>query len=385
MPHISGEACRHYELYEHDFDLARSWGHNAHRLSLEWSRIEPSEGQWNTDAVAHYRAVIRALRQRRLEPVVTLHHFTNPAWFAHRGGWLRSDSARRFARYATYVATHLGAEVKYWLTLNEPTVYVLQGYINGAWPPFVQSNWLKAVIAFKNLAQAHVAAYRALHQCRQGIMVSFAHNAPLVVPCDPARQRDRLVAIIRDIILNRTFFSLIGAVPQHAQQATKSLDFIALNYYTRAIIRSAGWGVGAVLGRVCRLPHHSDRGPSSHTGWEVYPLGLRAVLEKFSAFGLPLLLTENGIATDDETLRSAFIMQHLESLAEALEEGVQVIGYLYWSLIDNFEWAMGTHARFGLAAVDFNTQQRVARPCVKIFERVCRENCLSPGYHNKLV
>src|SRR5919109_1211065 len=112
---MSGEACRHYQLYEQDFDLARSWGHNAHRFSLEWSLIEPLAGQWSAEAIAHYRAVIGALRARGLEPVVTLHHFTNPAWFAQRGGWLRHDSPQLFARYVTYVAEHLGTEVRYWL------------------------------------------------------------------------------------------------------------------------------------------------------------------------------------------------------------------------------------------------------------------------------
>jgi beta-glucosidase len=135
LPYRSGKTCQHYQRYEADFDLAQSWGHNAHRFSLEWSRIEPAEGQWNSEAVAHYQAVLRALRSRGMEPVVTLHHFTNPAWFARRGGWLRHDSVRLFARYAAYVATHLGQDVKFWLTLNEPTVYMLHGYILGSGPP----------------------------------------------------------------------------------------------------------------------------------------------------------------------------------------------------------------------------------------------------------
>jgi len=368
LPYASGEACRHYQLYEQDFDLARSWGHNAHRFSIEWSRIEPSEGQWNPEAVAHYQAVIRALRTRGLEPVVTLHHFTNPAWFTRRGGWLRRDSARLFARYVAYVAKHLGAEVQYWLTLNEPTVYVIQGYILGTWPPCLTASWFKAALAFRNLGQAHSAAYRVLHRSRRDIMVGFAHSALFVMPCDPTRTRDRLAATLRDLLLNRTFFTLIGA--------HRNLDFIGINYYTRTIVRSVGWGAQALLGQACRLAHHHNRGPISATGWEVYPHGLAGVLEKFSAFGLPLLITENGIATDDETLRRTFLLEHLQNLAQALEKGMHVLGYLYWSLLDNFEWALGTQARFGLAAVDFTTQQRLPRPCAEDFARVCRENSL---------
>jgi beta-glucosidase len=371
VPYRSGETCRQYQLYEADFDLAQSWGHNAHRFSLEWSRIEPAAGQWDTQAMAHYQAVVQALHARGMEPVVTLHHFTNPAWFARRGGWLRHDSARLFARYVAYVVTHLGTDVKFWLTINEPTVYMLHGYILGEWPPCLRSSWLKAALVVRNLARAHIAAYRVLHHRRQDTMVGFAHSAPLVLPCDPARPRDRMAAAWRDWILNRTFFRCIGM--------GRSLDFIGVNYYTRTIVRSAGWGVGALVGRACRLPHHHDRGPRSTTGWEVYPTGLALVLERFAAFGLPVLVTENGVATDDETLRRETLFQHLYSLARAVEKGVHVLGYLYWSLIDNFEWTLGVQARFGLAAVDFTTQQRLPRPCAEDFARVCRTSRLLAG------
>jgi beta-glucosidase len=376
LPYRSGEACRHYELFEQDFDLARSWGHNAHRFSIEWSRIEPSEGNWNIEAVAHYREVIRALRERGLEPVVTLHHFTNPTWFSRSGGWLRRDSARLFTRYAEHTVKNLGAQVKYWLTINEPTVYVTQGYISGEWPPFLKSAWIKAARVFRKLALAHVAAYRALHRNQSDIKVGFAHNASLSMPCDAGRLSDRTAARLRDVILNGAFLHLIGT--RRRPLATPgNLDFIGINYYKRTFVESSGWGIGTVLGRTCNLAHHKDQGPMSAMGWEVYPPGLKAVLEKFVCFGLPLLVTENGIATDDESLRRDFLLRHLQSLADALDNGVNVIGYLYWSLIDNFEWALGTKPHFGLAAVDYNTQQRSPRAIVGDFARVCRENRLT--------
>jgi beta-glucosidase len=377
LPHRSGEACRHYEMYEQDFDLARSWGHNAHRFSIEWSRIEPSAGKWNRDAIAHYQAVIQALKKRGLEPVITLHHFTNPAWFARAGGWLRRDSPTLFARYVAHVVEHLGKEVKYWLTINEPTVYVMQGYINGEWPPCSKARWINAIIAFRNLARAHVAAYRELHRIRQDTMVAFAHSAPLVVPCDSARQRDRMAATLRDIILNHAFFYLLRAPLQNPRRRSLYLDFVAINYYTRSIIRSVGWGANALLGQVCHLSRHNHHGAMSDIGWEIYPRGLQIVLERFSRYGLPLFVTENGVATNDEALRWDFINQHLQSLARAIEGGVNVIGYLYWTLMDNYEWTMGMEPHFGLAAVDHATQLRRARPCVQQFKRICFENSLN--------
>lgn len=374
VPHASGAACRQYELFESDFDLARSWGHNAHRLSIEWSRLEPAEGEWSDQAAAHYRHVLRALKERGLEPVVTLHHFTNPAWFTRRGGWSRSDSPEVFVRYVERVARELGEPVRYWLTINEPTVYVMQGFVTGEWPPCRKSSWVHAALSLRNLARAHVAAYRILHEAHDRVMVGFAHSAPVIEPCNPNRRSDRRVAASRDFILNRLFFRLIGAHP--ARQIDAPLDFIGINYYTRNIVRSAGFGLGALVGRLCAMDHH-EHGPVSTMGWEVYPKGLVTTLERFSRYGLPLLITENGIATEDEILRRQFLLQHIAAAGEAVAKGVRLIGYLYWSLIDNFEWALGTAPKFGLAAVDFQTQARQARPCVADFTRICRENHVS--------
>jgi beta-glucosidase len=366
LPHVSGDACRHYELFERDFDLARSWGHNAHRLSFEWSRFEPAEGQWNERAVSHY-----TLEQRGLEPVVTLHHFSNPSWFTRRGGWARSDSTGYFVRYVERLTRELGERVKYWVTVNEPTVYVMQGYVTGEWPPCLRGAWARAARALRSLARAHVGAYDVLHRTRPGAMVGFAHSAPLIEPCDPRRGRDRIAAATRDYILNRLFFRLVGAHPGSATRPP--LDFVGINYYTRNIVRHTGSGLGALVGRVCTADHHR-RGPVSAMGWEMYPEGLLATLERFSTYELPLLVTENGIATRDEALRREFLLQHIAAAGEAVQRGINLIGYLYWSLIDNFEWAFGTSPKFGLASVDYDTQARQARPCVDDFTRICREN-----------
>jgi beta-glucosidase len=375
VPFASGPACRHYELFEQDFNLARVSGHNAHRFSIEWSRIEPAEERWNEAALQHYAEVIGALRNRNLEPVVTLHHFTNPAWFSGRGGWLRSDSPELFGRYVKYVTDKLGDEVKYWITINEPTVLTMQGYINGEWPPFLKSAWRKAITAFRNLARAHVVAYRTIHENRLKALVGFAHSSPVVEPCNRTRIPDRIAAALRDFILNRSFFCLIKMSPLSLKRC-RTLDFLGINYYTRTVVRSRGIGLKALLGEACRLRHHVDDGPVSSIGWEVYPIGLEMTLKRFSEFGIPLLITENGIATDDENLRSEFIRKHIERVSQALSQGIPVIGYLYWSLIDNFEWTIGTAAHFGLTAVNFETQRRNPRPCVQEFERICRANAL---------
>ena len=363
LPHTSGAACGHYERFEEDFDLARSIGHTAHRFSIEWSRIEPEPGRFDGAAIDHYRAVVAALVARGLEPIATLHHFTSPAWFAREGGWEHADSARRFADYVSVVARELGDDVRLWVTLNEPTVLAQHGWLLGQWPPFARGAWLRANRVLTHLARAHVAAFRALRRQQPGAAIGLAHSAPHVVPCDPHSPRDRVAASLRDRALNDELFRRIGARPGRPRQ----LDFIGLNYYTRTLVSTRG----SLLGRACKDAHHSDLGPLTQTGWEVHAPGLTSVLERFAAFGVPLYVTENGVATEDEQLRRIYLRDHLASVALALERGVDVRGYLWWSLYDNYEWAHGYGPRFGLCST-----HRVPRPAAWDLEAVCRTRAL---------
>lgn len=357
LPHRSGEACRHYELFEQDFDLAKSMGHNAHRFSIEWSRIEPRPGEWNDSALEHYVAVVEALRRRAIEPVVTLHHFTNPAWFAEQGGWANAASVAAFSRYVERVAARLSGHVRFWLTVNEPTVYVKHAYVAGDWPPCVRRSWWSAARVLRHMARAHAAAFAILHRARDDAMVGFAHSTPYVVPCDPARSADRLAAYLRDYALNRAFVRLLGRRPQAV------LDFIGLNYYARQVVR---WrpvlGTAALFGFECREDHHGEARTFTRLGWEVFAPGLRAALNSFARCGLPLVVTENGIATEDEDERTRFLANHVTEVARAKSDGVPILGYFCWTLMDNYEWIEGREAKFGLAEVDFATQQRLPRP-----------------------
>lgn len=370
LPFRSGDACDHFQRFAQDFDMARGWGHNAHRLSLEWSRIEPRDGVWDPDALGHYRAVVGALRARGMEPLITLHHFTNPAWFAAGGGWLRADATHRFARYVAYVARNLDADVRYWLTVNEPTVYAKQAFVIGDWPPCHPGSWREAARVLRRMCQAHVAAYRVLHGERPGCQVGLAQSAPFVVACDPDRPLDRMAARIRDFVLNDLCLRLVGG--------KRSLDFLGVNYYVRNIIRWRADGLAALaLGRECHEDHHGAPRRYSDAGWEIYPDGLHPVLAKLARHGVPLIVTENGIATEDEALRSEFLVRHLQALHGAIAAGIDVRGYFYWSLIDNYEWTLGTAPRFGLAAVDGANLERRPRPAADLYAGVCTTNALT--------
>jgi beta-glucosidase len=369
LPFRSDRSCGHYELFEQDFELARTLGHNCHRFSIEWSRIEPSPGAWDEGALGHYRDVVRALRARALEPVVTLHHFTNPAWFARAGGWKRAGSSREFARFVERVVAALGREVRYWITVNEPVVLAIQGYVNGKWPPLEHGAWLAAFRVLRNLARAHRAAREVIKRAFPEAQVGFAHNALPTFPCDPRRARDVFAARIWDYCRNGLFPRLLGLRRDAGDANLRRVDFIGINYYTRSFVSTRGVGLGALLGRACKRRHHAGEGAFSMMEWEVFPQGLKLVLERNAAYGVPLFVTENGIATDDDALRREFLERHLEVLGDSIRAGVRVLGYLYWSLMDNFEWAHGTHPRFGLAAVDYATLERVPRPSAEVLRR----------------
>ncbi|MBF0485570.1 MAG: glycoside hydrolase family 1 protein [Candidatus Omnitrophica bacterium] len=359
----SGEACRHYELYEQDFDLAKSLGHNAHRLSVEWSRVEPEEGQFSSKELEHYINVILALKKRGIEPVVTLHHFTNPIWFSRSGGWEDRRSVARFLRYCDYVVRALSPHVRYWITINEPTIFFSHAYLFGFWPPQARSFW-RARAVHDNLIAAHVEVYRRIHRIYKaaGLLrpaVSLSQHVSAVVACRPD-VRNNIAARLRDYWYN---VELLDAVMRQ-----KSMDFIGLNYYSRNLVDVTSWRMSSLMMETCQKGHHPVKRNS--LGWDIYPEGLYQVLLKLKRYDLPVMITENGICTSDDNLRWEFLSGHLKNIHLAMGAGVKVTGYLYWSLLDNFEWDKGFTPRFGLINVDYATYQRTARPSAAQFARV---------------
>ncbi len=365
LPHRSGRACDHFHRFEADFDLARAFGHNAHRFSLEWSRLEPEPGRWDARAFAHYGRVLDALEARGLEPVVTLHHFTSPAWFAARGGWLAADALDRFARLVDAVVERLGGRIRWWITINEPTVLAKHGWVTGDWPPFERGRWDRAARVVGRLCAAHRLAYRRIHARIPDARVSFAHSVPWIEPCDRRRLSDRAAARLRTAILVDLPLALVR------ERGRLLLDYLAVNYYTRSLVRWRAKGRALLFGADCLEPHHGPR-RFDDLGQEVHPEGLLAVLRRCARLGLPILITENGVATTDEALRCAHLRGHLLALARALAEGIDLRGYLYWSLLDNYEWAHGTTIRYGLAETDFATLERRPRAAMHLLAAVAR-------------
>ena len=370
----SGAACRHYELYRSDFDLAKRLHHNAHRFSLEWSRIEPAEGRFSRKELQHYLDVILALRSRNIEPIVTLHHFTNPRWFSKKGGWAHRGAEKYFLRYCEAVVRAFAPHVHYWITINEPTIYLSHAYIFGVWPPQERS-YLKAAAVEENLVSAHIGAYRLIHAAYKEVRlcepaVSIAHNVMAFVPYRKSL-KNRLAAFLRDRVYN---LGLLERILKKCVLQPKALDFIGVNYYSRQVVDLKKFGLTNLAVDVGEDKRHPRERNS--LGWEIYPKGLYDVLQELKRYGLPVMITENGICTPDDRLRWRYIRAHLMNIHRAMKKGVNVIGYLYWSLMDNFEWDKGFAPRFGLLGVDYRGHKRTVRQSARLFGKVCKTGVL---------
>jgi beta-glucosidase len=392
---VSGDACRHYQMFDQDFALAAADGHNAHRLSLEWSRLEPEPGKFAADAVAHYHDVLASLRRHRLEPMVTLHHFTNPLWIADAGGWEERGTIDRFVAFARFCAREFGGEVDVWCTVNEPEVYALRGWSEGLWPPARKDN-SAALAVIANLLEAHGRAYHAIHEedsidaDGDGVAakVGFAKHCPQLEPLRPWFPLDVLRARIEDAVFNQAVLeapvtgdirlTLPGArgVRRRVPELEGSQDWIGLNYYTRWMVASTG-----------ATPHVARRGAAlTDLQWEIYAQGLELAVRRAARAGLPVLVTEHGFADAADRFRAQALVEALLHLARAIASGVPVVGYYHWSLLDNFEWSDGFAPRFGLYEVDYTSPDcvRRKRPSAEIYARIARANAIDASLLKEL-
>lgn len=337
--YLSGSACDHWNRYAEDFDILKNLNLNAYRFSIEWSRIEPEEGKFDETALAHYREMIAALRSRGIEPFVTLWHWTLPLWIADQGGILAPKFQEHFVRYSEAVVKGLGNDVHFWITLNEPDVVSGHGYWKGVWPPMKKNLWLHHR-AVTTLAATHNATFQKIKSLSPNSEVGIAkHN----IWFDAARNTlwNRFLKSIADYWWNDWFFSRVSA----------HQDFIGLNHYNHH--RIDGWY------------NKNENKIQTDFGWEYYPESLYHVLVELKKYEKPVYITENGIADASDELRQKFVPAALSAVEKAIAEGVDIRGYFYWSLLDNFEWDKGYWLKFGLVAVDRDTQKRTVHESAK--------------------
>ncbi len=333
--YISGLSADHYHKFAEDFDLAQSGGHNAHRFSIDWARIEPEKGKFDQKEIAHYQEVVKALREKDLEPFVTLWHWTNPLWLEDKGGVLAEEFSERFTLYAEKMAEALG-EVKFFMTLNEPMSIISSQYVTGAWPH--SQRGLAAVLkAYKNLSQAHCLAYDKIKAQKSDLQVGFTEILTSYEPSWRFCLFSQLLVKLARYWSNRRFIKMTN----------QKYDFLGVQYYFHKKI--------GILGARKLNVEQSD------LGWDLYAEGLYNVIKEYACYGVPLYVTEDGLADAEDSRRKQYLTTHIAQVEKALAEGVDLRGYFHWSLLDNFEWDKGYWPRFGLIEVDFETLERKPR------------------------
>ena len=330
--YISGKAANHYKRYAEDFALAKKTGINAYRFSVEWSRIEPTKGNWDTKELDHYKKMIRSMRKSGLEPFVTIWHWTLPLWLSNSGGVLHPEFPELFGRYAAKLAKEFSGLVKFFIPINEPEIYSLNSYMRGIWPP-QKKGVVQYLRAMNSLIKSHRLAFKQIKNFLPGSSVGTACNMSYF----EGNGINNIIAKAADYLWNKYFINRIKGC----------MDFIGVNYYFHNRIK---YGFSK-----------NENIKISDLGWELYPEGILPLLLDLKKYKLPVYITENGLADSDDKNRAWFIEKTLRSLHEAINQGADVKGYFHWSLLDNFEWDKGFWPRFGLISVDRKNLSRKAR------------------------
>lgn len=348
----AGETCNHYKLYEEDFNLIEILNQNAYRFSIEWSRIEPENGQFDQNAIEHYKRMLKSLKRRGIKTMVTLSHFTLPLWMAGMGGWSSKRIIFYFPRFAKKVFAELQGLVDFWITINEPLVYASISYIKGRWPPH-KKNLISFFKVVKNQEICHQRIYQTFHRLELKAKVGIAKNNCYFEPFNRESSLDRFNTKLYSYFWNQYFLERIK----------NHLDFIGLNYYFHQKIKFPG-----------RIKNENKK--ISDIGWEIYPMGIYYILGKLKKYNLPIYITENGLADAKDKLRKDFIKDHLYWIWRAIQEKVRVKGYFHWSLMDNFEWEKRFKPKFGLVEVDYKTFERKIRRSAYYYSKICKDNQL---------
>lgn len=345
-------ACDHWNRVEDDTALMASLGIRHYRLGLEWARIEPRPGVFDADAIAHYRRELTALRAAGISPLVTLHHFNDPVWFSDAGGFLGEDAMPSFLRYVRHVVRELGDLAHEWITINEPNVFAVGGYYEGNWPPSRRS-MPDAIRIQGAFARAHIHAFQHIHRLQPHARVGFAQHLAEFAPRAEGNPVDRASATTIEHLFQGMgtqaaltgVFPLPLVAPREIRPGTYA-DFLGINFYSRHLVRGLGYRMASGV-------------PVNDLGWEITPEAFVRTLRRYhERFDLPIYVTENGTADAADAFRPRFIYEHLKALVES---GLPVERYYHWTFTDNWEWAEGETGRFGLVALDFETQTRVVR------------------------
>jgi beta-glucosidase len=379
----SGMADDEWNRVSEDIGLMKQLGVGVYRFSVEWAKIEPVEGNFDPDVIAHYQDEIKQLQDAGITPLITLHHFTLPRWVRAKGGWEWDGSADAFARFTELAYTQIAPGAHDWITFNEPMVHAMSGYIDGSAPPGEKRAISGIIPVVRGILKAHARAYHLLHslaaKAGYDVRVGMAHHLRTFDAYNWFNPLDYLSAYLVDNAWNWTIPDALesGKLSFHMlwlanddeeiQDLQGTQDYVGVNYYTGDLMQFS-FTQGFVQ-------HNRDDLPKTDVGWDIYPEGFDRILHKVADrySGKSILITENGIADSSDAQRPDFIRDHLRVLAHAIDDGIPVEAYCHWSLMDNFEWSLGFTPRFGLFAVDYTTFARVPRASAELYHDIIRD------------
>ncbi len=371
----------HWNRVEEDIELMKELNHKVYRMSIEWSRIEPEKGKFCEEPLSHYRSEIQKLLDNGIQPLVTLHHFSQPIWFEDMGGWVNKESPQLFLRYTEKVVSFLGDLVSDWVTINEPNVYMDGTYFTANFPPEKPSitSYFRAT---RNMTHAHIGAYKLIH----GIRTKKGHQETKVgialhIRVFDAYKNQPLSRLMKNVLdycfhvlflegMMRGKYKFPIGMGGYPQGKNTYCDFFGLNYYSRDMVRFV-FKPGKMFSDLLV----KEDAKTNDMGWEIYPEGLYRICKKYwKMYGKPIYITENGICDEKDIQRTRFIYDHLHEVKKLIDEGVAVERYYHWTLLDNFEWDDGTSRRFGLIEVDYSTQKRSVRKSGRFFGEAAKDN-----------
>jgi len=367
-----GDACQRWTRYKEDVQLIKDLGMNAHRFSLEWSKIEPEKGTFDTIAMEHYIDYAREMLNNGIVPIPTLFHHTMPTWLIQvhaprTPGFEDKQTIQEFVTYALYVLNAfkdagLLDQIPLWITINEPLAIPMSGYIYNSFPPGKKFKIRTAGIVAKNLLDAHIATYDAFKKVDPTLKIGFTHIMQPIQPYRPWNPLDQIPAKIFDYLVNDVAleyfktgsFNWVWLVKDYNPNALNKVDFIGINYYTHTLI--------SMFKERARPEEKLSEAYEGKKIKAIYPEGLYLSLQKAATLGVPLIITENGFAYDNLELRDEYIKKHIYVIYKAMQEGIDIRGYLFWTLTDCFGWTSAHQSTHGIYKVNFTTQERIFRP-----------------------
>lgn len=390
-----GLACDWWNNAERDFDIAQQLHLGALRISVEWSRLEPQRGIWDRQAFRRYREMLQGLRARGMRPFVCLHHFTNPLWFEHEGAFLSPNALQYFEALTERVVGELGDLCQDWITFNEPNVYASLGHQVGEFPPGRSGRIFETMKVMGRLCRSHARAYQVIHRMQPKASVGWAQHLITCVPDDPRSSLDNLLVRLHDATFNASFIDMVrngrapfpfNVVGEDLSEARDTADYFGINVYSRVHLSFDFRRPGQLFGYF-DVPDdvpQGDRGCNFPFG-EAYPQGMLDGIERLRQFGKPVYVLENGVPDRDDRVRPWVISTAVRVCHELIRRGIDLRGYFHWTLTDNFEWNEGWHLRFGLVALNQQTQERIWRPSARMFREIVRCNGITPELESEFV